>query len=379
LGYLDEPIGLTFPDHLTGTDVAGRITPRMILSHSSGFEDDKTTFDRNDLTSPYYACLNKNSTTLSECLGTFLLTDDALKNQPGSNSAYANVPFDIIAEITVRKTGLSSFGEAVRKYITGPLGMDDTTYDCPIVRSTSEKPHVAWGACSTANNMAKLVQIMSNNGMTLGGKQILSAFSLTQIFTHGGGNAKNSDDFLLGEVFYPFPFTRCYSKLYMPGERPDILPLFGADTSYALNSIVGYGLGTMFMLGNHGKLFVHPASTGGFWLVAPGRYSLYMGWMMGKKEVNIYNNLADVLNALEESSKFTVSKSNTVVDSWEEIEMCGGHDMYVDVWSKLGISSMKEVNPAGLPTCSAGRRTTAIHPHSDAYQELWSHDPLSIL
>jgi len=366
LGYLDEPIQQTFTDYIKASDVVGTITPRMILSHNSGI--DRTKFNRNDLTNPYYACLINNSTTHSECLGTYVLTDDVIQFPPGSMNLYSNEPFDIIAELTVRKTGLKSFGEAFRKYVTEPLGMDDTTYDCPIQRSTSEKPRVAWGICSTSTDMAKLVQMLANGGKKIDGQQILSPFSLKQIFTNGGINTKN--DFNFGF----FPLSRCFDKFYMPGKLTDgneLGEIFGPGVPYGFNFLTGYGLGTMFMLGNYGELFIHLASVGGMWVVAPGRYSLYLGWSMAKSEGILNGYLYDLLNALEEGSNFTVSKTNTLEERYENVEMCGGHDMFIDSWSRYGISSMRDLNPP--PKCAAGgRRTTEIHPYTDLFQEAWS-------
>merc|ERR1712183_738034 len=83
-------------------------------------------------------------------------------------------------------------------------------------------------------------------------------------------------------------------------------------------------------------MFVHGGSTGGFWFVSPGRYSGYIAWMGSSPEFgNGYTTVGDVLMSFEESSKFEVSKSNVLEETWEEIEMCGGHDVYVDILKRL--------------------------------------------
>lgn len=366
LGYIDEPIYLTFPEYLNETDFAGKITPRMILSHNSGI--DFTKFNRNDLTNPYYACLVDNSTTHTECLGTYLLTNDALLFPPGSINRYSNEPFDILAELIVRKTGLRNYPEVFRKYIGEPLGMDKTTYNCPVLRSTDEKPRVAWGVCSTSNDMAKFVQMLGNGGKKLDGQQIISPFSLKQMFTSGGINTQNE----IGVGF--FPYSRCFSKFYMPGTLNNGLTvdeIMGPGVPYGFNALKDYGLGTMFFLGNYGELFMHAASVGGFWVVAPGRFSLYMGWVLHKQDGDLYPFMADLANALEEGSTFTVSKSDTAEARYEQTEVCGGHDMYVDLFSRLGISSMRDVN-APLPCAGNGRRATETHPYANIFEEAWS-------
>ena len=64
------------------------------------------------------------------------------------------------------------------------------------MRSTNEKPHVAWGSCSAGNDFAKWAQMIANNGMAPNGsgKQILFKCAITQMFSHGGGNAVNDSD-----------------------------------------------------------------------------------------------------------------------------------------------------------------------------------------
>ena len=226
LGFLDEPIYLTFPDFLSRDDVIGKATPRMILSHSSGIGG----YNRNNVTDPYYKCIYDDTTKLSDCLGEFLLTDESMVFTPGAFSSYINDPFDVLAEVMVRKTGLDNFGEVFQKYISKPIGMDDTTIDCPAVQSTSEKPDGAWGFCSTAHDMAKFVQVLSNEGKKLDGTQILTASSVQQMFTSGTGAAVYvgpGGSPLPG----PMPFTRCYSQI---------------GSTDGPNSISGYGLGTMF-------------------------------------------------------------------------------------------------------------------------------------
>jgi len=81
--------------------------------------------------------------------------------------------------------------------------------------------------------------------------------------------------------------------------------------------------------------------------------------------------MADVINTFEEASSFKVSKSNVLKDNWEEIELCGGNDMYVDFYSRMGISSMREIAPPPK-TCPGDevKRTTKVHPESASIQKL---------
>jgi len=375
LGYLDEPIYLTL-DYLSKNNSVGKITPRMILSHTTGLINGDRS---NPSTDPYYTCKYDETTTLGECLEKHMLFDGNLQNPPGSLQLYNNEPFDILAELAVKKTGIESYGEIFRRFITGPLGMDNTTYDCPFLRSTNEKPHVAWGSCTTGNDFAKWVQMISSDGMVSApdgnDKQILTKYAITQMFSHGGGNAVNDGDWIWNGTL-PFIMTRCVGRLYDVSSElgiQDNIP--GVPQKIPLNSLVGYGLGTMFMLGNHGHMFVHGGSTGGFWFVSPGRYSGYVAWMGTSTEFgNGYPSVGDALMSFEESSKFQVSKSNVLEETWEDIEMCGGHNVYVDFFEKIGVTSLTEIIPPLCYSTTDGnlRRMTeeVIDPRIDSYRKL---------
>mmetsp|Transcript_16548 Transcript_16548/g.29146 ORF Transcript_16548/g.29146 Transcript_16548/m.29146 type:complete len:657 (-) Transcript_16548:65-2035(-) len=365
LGYLDEPIHTTFID-LKDSQV-GQMTSRQILSHTSGLK----TFNREDPENDrYYSCKYDESKTLRECLEMFVLTDDNLNNPPGTMTGYNNEAFDILAEVAVQKTGMDNFGEIFQKYIAGPLGMDSTTYDCPIVKSTQEKPGVAWGLCSTGNDFPKFVQMLSKDGMSPSGERVLTKNAVYQMFSHGGGSALNTGDLLWGGHL-PFYATRCYPRL-VKGALKNMVPELG-DLALPLTSVAGYGLGTMFFLGNFGEIFGHAGSTGGIWLVAPGRFAIYLTWMASSSiapEVagGTYTLIADILNAFENASTFTVENSLGVEDGSEQIEICGGQDMYVDLFSQLGISSFEPLTPTlKCPGDEQRLSATEVHPLSAAF------------
>jgi len=324
LGFLDEPIYLTFPEYLSIDDTIGRATPRMILSHSSGI----ATANRNNLTDPYYVCLDDKAKEFSDCIGEFLLTDETMSSVPGTVLSYNNEAFEVLAELVVRKTGLDNYGEVLQKYITGPIGMDSTTYDCPPLKSTSKKPHPAFGVCSTAHEMAKFVQVLGNKGKMLDGTQILREESVHQLFSSGApGTAVGTAPGGAPQVGFG---TRCYRM---------------TPTSGIPNSVVGYGLGTMFFLGTKGHFFGHLGTTGGMWFVFPGKFSAYVGWAADTVAAQIiYFYVIEIISKLELASTFMVSSNTDETDDdinnsgWEEIgkEPCGD-GIYIDYWASLGL------------------------------------------
>mmetsp|Transcript_8528 Transcript_8528/g.14366 ORF Transcript_8528/g.14366 Transcript_8528/m.14366 type:complete len:578 (+) Transcript_8528:50-1783(+) len=364
LGYLDEPISTTFTA-TAGTEV-GKITPRQIMSHTSGLY----TFNREDpVNDPYYSCKYDPSKSFRECLDA-ILVDEALVNPPGTSRAYNNEAFDILAEIALKKTGMNSYKKLFKKYLTKKLNMDSTTYDCPTVGSTSEKPNAAWGICSTGNDFPKFVQMLANGGKSPSGKQVLAETSVQQMFTHGGGIAENAGDLLWKSIgFLPFFGTRCYPRL-VKGVFKDLDPSL-ADIAQPVTSVSGYGLGTMFFLGNYGEYFGHGGSTGGLWLVAPGRFAAYFTWMAAgtvAPEIggSTYQLLADIMNAFENASTFTVDNEFGSEDVPQTIEMCGG--MYEDLFSFYSIDSMLPTTPVGMegyqcPGTEGGKKVSTKEAH----------------
>lgn len=314
------------------------------MSHASGLE----VYDREDPKDLYYNCKYNNSMTLEDCISEHLF-DATLKSNPGTTTLYNNEAFDILAAIIVRKTSLMSYGQALAEPIMKPLGMDFTTVDCSVTQSTSMKPHIACGICSTAHDMAKLVQMLGNNGMTSdGNSSIVLPSKLHQIFSSNTGSATWNDP-ILG-INSGFPYSRCYALLWSPDE-----PL----EPY---SLMGYGLGTMMMSGTKGIWLTHAGSKRGYWAVALGRFAAYFGWQH-KCSYPAYSVIAaSLLDTLEQSNSFFVThRDNHGGDSaGDEIEMCGGGNLCMNWFARMGYDSTRD-----LFHSSCGRRLGEASPWQD--------------
>jgi len=326
-GYLDEPVYETFPEYLTPEDRVGKITPRMILSHRSGIK----AYNRNDADDPLYQCIYNVTTTLDECIQQFLLNDDALLEDPGTIVAYNNDPFYILAEVILRKTGYDTLDQVLSEFITEPLGIN-ATYDCPLVKSTSDKPHVSWGICSTGEDVPKLIQVLANQGSTSDGTQIVSADSVKQILSFQAGVANNADT----PLSFAVPLNNCISR----------------DNQEVANSLIGYGLGTMITAGVKGQLFVHASTVGGYWVIAPNKYSAYFAFMIAGAFPSKYTWMARVIDRFEKASTFQVS--NTWEDEWNEITTCvDGMFIESDILDQATVPAVcpgEEVMPSPLPS-----------------------------
>eukprot|EP00555_Chaetoceros_dichaeta_P002191 CAMPEP_0198252126 /NCGR_PEP_ID=MMETSP1447-20131203/2712_1 /TAXON_ID=420782 /ORGANISM="Chaetoceros dichaeta, Strain CCMP1751" /LENGTH=564 /DNA_ID=CAMNT_0043937291 /DNA_START=67 /DNA_END=1761 /DNA_ORIENTATION=- len=309
LGALDEPIH-EIVSEVGIHDTFANVTARMVLSHSSG----AGWFDRHSLNNPHYKCIYDLTTTMEDCVLKYLQLDATTEpttkySEPGTVASYNNEAFGILSLLIFRKTG-KKYTDVVAEYMTTPLGMLETSYDCPAAKSTSDKPQVAFGICTTGHDFPKFVQMLANKGLSHDGKRVLSLNSVQQMFSRGTGTAFHGDEYLI------------------PIENQ----IFGtciARSAGIYNTVMGYGLGVMFMPGNKGELFVHASFVGGFWIVAPGRYSAYIASSSLPKVSD--QRIGLMMDMFERKSTFMVSNNFPgVADVWEELTTCG-NGMYTEL------------------------------------------------
>lgn len=286
LGYLDEPMHVIFDDHLTPVNRTGRITPRMILSHRSGIQAyNRGTPD----TDPLYSCIASANTTLEDCVKQHLLNDDVLENEPGSAVRYSNDPFYILAAVIVRKTGLQNIDDALQMYINEPLNMS-ATWDCPLVGSTKDKPHVSWGVCATGFDVPKLIQaLLQATNTESNTTTFITPSSVKEMFSFQAGVAANADE----PLPFNMPLNNCLSRI----------------DSEKVNFLIGYGLGTMITAGVKGILYVHAATVGGYWVVSPGKYAAYFAFMKAGAFPSAYTWVARVIDRFERASSVFVGNA----------------------------------------------------------------------
>ena len=320
-GYLDEPMYNIF-DYLSPTNKTGRITPRMILSHRTGIQP----YNRNaPTTDPLYSCIANTNTTLEDCIQDHLLNDNVLENEPGTYVRYSNDPFYIMASILVKKTRFNNIDEIMYHYINEKLDLtNDTSYDCPLVGSTINKPHVSWGICSTGYDMAKVIQSLMRatdttavaaqegsyyyNGTNNSTEEeevvplVVSPTSLKEIFSFQIGIADNADE----PLSFNMPLSNCLSRI---------------DDGTSINFLIGYGLGTMITAGVKGILFVHAATVGGYWVISPGKYAAYFAFMKTGAFPSAYAWIARIIDRFERASSVFVGNAwDTNDESDDDVE-----------------------------------------------------------
>lgn len=113
---LDDPVVKHIPEF--GARGKSRVTVRQLLTHTSGL-DEAWVRERRQQAPEKYDTWEARVALICEAPLAFV---------PGTEYAYCNPPFTILAEIVRRHTGL--YLEAyLREHVFGPLGMRDTTFD----------------------------------------------------------------------------------------------------------------------------------------------------------------------------------------------------------------------------------------------------------
>eukprot|EP00873_Tetraselmis_striata_P034460 jgi/Tetstr1/454724/TSEL_041610.t1 len=300
-GSLDAPIRETLPDvFAAGGAQGGDATPRMLLSHTSGFND--AVYDAGTdcyIRNPYHAnhCrADEVNPTLSTCISQVVRLP--MLAPPGLDFEYSNNAYFLIAAVVERLTGMT-FEEALQRYVARPLGMNSTTYACPDSGSTVELPHVSNGLCSTAADYSKLVQMVLLGGVTPGGRRLLSIEAVHMMTTNQVGKARKK--------------YACWMKLLSlqrTGAPNSAIPTtcFGhVDNSLPpfQDPLYGYGLGVFMISGFKFNALVHPGSQGWMWYIVPGQYAVTFAISnLGNGTLNAqtYTYFAAALKALEEDS-----------------------------------------------------------------------------
>ena len=180
---LDAPVVRYIPDFSMKSPQYRQITVRMLLNHSAGVPgtDYADAFSYEPI--PSYVARDLAG-----------LANSSLKTTPGALNVYCNDCFTLAGLVVERVSGMP-FEDYVKAKILKPLGMDRSRYQAsvskpgtvaPIIQGGKAEPieitnlFASGGLLSTAEDMARLAMVFTNNG-TVGGKRILSASAIQQM------------------------------------------------------------------------------------------------------------------------------------------------------------------------------------------------------
>jgi len=169
---MDDTVGMYFPG--APADKAA-ITLRQLFSHTSGLRAQS-------------ACLGDTGSTLAACAAQLLA--EPLLRAPGSCFNYGGNSMQIAGRMAELATGLS-WDQIFIARIATPLGLIQTDYAMFSTQPgyvLSSNPRIAGGARSSAVDLARLAQMLAQNGR-LGATVVLQPATVAAMFADQTGRA----------------------------------------------------------------------------------------------------------------------------------------------------------------------------------------------
>ena len=173
---LDDDISQWLPEFVGSNPP---ITARQLLTHTSGVRDNSCQDD---------------GTPLATCVRT--LASSAREFAPGSRFSYGNSPFLVVGRL-IEVLGDSDFATVVQQRVTGPLGMDATTWPGA---PTAANP--AFGASVTVDDYGKFLDMILHGGVS-NGTRVLSSDVVAQMISDQVSHYDTSQDFSVGITGIP--------------------------------------------------------------------------------------------------------------------------------------------------------------------------------
>ncbi|HEX6580006.1 MAG TPA: serine hydrolase domain-containing protein [Actinomycetota bacterium] len=186
---LDEPITTYLPEFTVHSAFEEhperKITLRMLLSHTAGFTHEAPVGNNNELDPGDFDAHVRS------------ISDTWLRFPVGSGYAYSNLGIDLAGYILERVEG-KPFAEVMRDSLLEPLGMDHSTFERTVIRSTDDRAvgHVdpypvlpldvpmtaAGGLYTSATDLARFLRFQLNDG-SIDGRVVLDPKSMDEMRT----------------------------------------------------------------------------------------------------------------------------------------------------------------------------------------------------
>ncbi|HEX5587044.1 MAG TPA: serine hydrolase domain-containing protein, partial [Acidimicrobiia bacterium] len=230
---LDDDIATWLPE-FAGSNPP--ITPRQLLDHTSGVHDNP--------------CQNAG-TPLGSCVQT--LASSPREFAAGSAFSYGNSPFLVVGRL-VEVLGGADFATVVHQQLTGPLGMDDTTWPgAPAAASP------AFGARVTVTDYGKFLDMILHDGVA-NGARVLSSSAVHQMITNQVSDYDTTHDYSVGLTQIPRYGLGCWPDVQDPSGATVVVSGNGGEGFYPW---VDFGSRTWGIVGvqdARGAQFAVPAS-----------------------------------------------------------------------------------------------------------------------
>jgi CubicO group peptidase (beta-lactamase class C family) len=202
---LDDDISRWLPEFAGSSPP---ITPRMLLSHTSGVRDNPC---------------QDNGTALASCVGTLAVSPREFP--AGSAFSYGNSPFLVVGRL-VEVLGGTDFATVVAQRLTGPLGMDATTWP-----GAPTAPNPAFGVRVTVDDYGRFLDMILHDGVAANGARLLSATAVAQLVMNQVASYDTSRDYSVGITGIP---------RYGLGSWPDVVDQSGKTVVVSGNGGKGF-------------------------------------------------------------------------------------------------------------------------------------------
>ena len=201
---LDDNIAKWLPEF---SNDAPPVTPRQLLSHTSGVRDNKC---------------QAGGMSLSACVKA--IASSARQFPAGSKFSYGNSDFLVIGRL-VEILGGADFATIVNQRITGPLQMNATTWP-----GAPSMANAAFGVRVTIDDYGKFLQMVLNRGEA-SGTRVLSGQAVDSLISNQVSAYDTTNDFAVGITKIP---------RYGLGGWPDVVNEFGGTVVASGNGAMGF-------------------------------------------------------------------------------------------------------------------------------------------
>ena len=201
---LDDNIAKWLPEF---SNDAPPVTPRQLLSHTSGVRDNKC---------------QAGGMSLSACVKA--IASSARQFPAGSKFSYGNSDFLVIGRL-VEILGGADFATIVNQRITGPLQMNATTWP-----GAPSMANAAFGVRVTIDDYGKFLQMVLNRGEA-SGTRVLSGQAVDALISNQVSAYDTTNDFAVGITKIP---------RYGLGGWPDVVNEFGGTVVASGNGGMGF-------------------------------------------------------------------------------------------------------------------------------------------
>jgi CubicO group peptidase (beta-lactamase class C family) len=184
------------------------ITARELLDHTSGVHDNPCQDD---------------GTPLATCVRT--LASSPREFPAGSSFSYGNSPFLVVGRL-VEVLGGADFATVVRGQLTGPLGMDATTWP-----GAPDTTNPAFGVSVTVDDYGKFLDMILHRGVA-GGTRVLSSDAVTQMTSDQVSAYDTSHDYSVGITGIPRYGFGCWPDVQDPAGKTAVVSGNGGEGFY---------------------------------------------------------------------------------------------------------------------------------------------------